>query len=242
MHTAPEEHSLTRENYLRITREITDPTSDRPNPTYEFNTDIKQERLQYGPQKHTDKDPAEADTFMRTEDASIHVTLMRHTMTFGNKGSLADQIRIRRRREMIEILNTNPPPYHEGNNEYIDNILIDIPKDMNEQTFKDACKFIVQYYQYYIPQQYKDITHGLNVGDFRTLEWRMLHTQKPDTGPAIEPITPLDLKLGINIWLERQIHRYFSTNGHIKMQPSSQNALLSTTSSTTYVNTMKSTA
>jgi hypothetical protein len=125
-----------------------------------------------------DKDPAEADTLMRTEDASTHVTLMRHTITTGNKGSLAYEIRMRKRREMTEVLDINPPPYHEGNNEYIENIPIYTPEGMNEQTFKDACKFIVQYYQYYIPQQHKDITHGLSIGDFRTLEWRMLHTKK----------------------------------------------------------------
>jgi hypothetical protein len=110
---------------------------------------------------------------------------------------------------MIEVLNINPPPYHEGNNEYIEDIPIHIPDGMNAQTFKGACSFIVQYYKFYIPQQYKDMTHGLNVGDFRTLEWRMLHTKKPDMGPDIEPITKLDLQLGITIWMERQIHRYF---------------------------------
>ena len=204
---AQEEHPLTRENYLRITREITDPTSDGYNPTYEFNTCNKQARLQYGPQKHTDKDPAEADTSMRTEDASIHVKLMRHTMMIGNEGSMSDQRHIEideqdaqvreshtreRRRGMTEIFNINPPPYHEENEEYINNLPTYIPNGMSEQTFNVACQFITEYYMHYIPRQYQDITHGLKVGDFRTLEWRMLHTQKPDMGPAIEPITPLD--------------------------------------------------
>ena len=118
-HNEHDEHPLTRENYLRIAREITDSTSEEYNPTYRFNTCIKQERLQYGPQKHTDEHATEADTFIRTEDASTHVNLMRHTITTGNEGSIAHQIRTRKRREMTEVLDINPPPYHEGNKEYI---------------------------------------------------------------------------------------------------------------------------
>ena len=106
----------------------------------------------HSPQKHTDEHATEADTFTRTEDASIHVTLMRHTIRTSNEGTLAYKIRMRKKREMTEVLDINPPPYHEGNKEYIENIPIYIPEGMNEQTFKDACKFIVQYYQYYIPQ------------------------------------------------------------------------------------------
>ena len=135
-------------------------------------------------------------------------------MTIGNEGTLAHQFPMPIRREMTEILDINPPAYHEGNNEYIDKIPIHIPDGMNEQTFNVACQFITRYYQHYIPQQYKDITHGLRTGDFRTLEWRMLHIQNPDTDPVIELITRLDLELGINIWLERQILRYYDQWTH----------------------------
>ena len=115
---------------------------------------------------------------------------MRHTIKNGNGGTLADVLQPQMRRNMKEILDINLPPYHEGNNEYLDKIPIHIPDGMNEQTFNVACQFITRYYQHYIPQQYKDITHGLRTGDFRTLEWRMLHTQKPDTDPAIENRSP----------------------------------------------------
>jgi hypothetical protein len=207
--TEHEKYLLTRENYLRIAREITDPMNEAYNPAYVFNSAPKVQRLQYGPQKDTDKDPAEADNFMRTEDASTHVTLMRHIITNGNEGTMTHEINTERRRQIIKILNTNPPPYHEGNYEYIEKIPIHIPDGMDTHTFNMACSYIVQHYKFYTPKQYKYMHDGLNIGDFRTLEWRMLHTKKPDMGPDVEPITKQDLQLGIIIWMERQIHRYF---------------------------------
>jgi hypothetical protein len=122
---------------------------------------------------------------------------------------MAHEIITERRRQIIKILNTNPPPYHEGNYEYIEMIPIHIPDGMDTHTFNMACSYIVHLYKFYTPKQYKYIHDGLNSGDFRTLEWRMLHTKKPDMGPDVEPITEQDLQLGIIIWMERQIHRYF---------------------------------
>ena len=43
-------------------------------------------------------------------------------MKTGNKGSKGDQIPIATMREMIEILEINPPSYHDGNEEYINDI------------------------------------------------------------------------------------------------------------------------
>ena len=47
--TAQNEYPATRENYLRITREITDSSSEKYNRTYEFNTDIKKAILEIWP-------------------------------------------------------------------------------------------------------------------------------------------------------------------------------------------------
>ena len=133
------------------------------------------------------KDPEDEDTTTRTEDACTHLTLMRHTMITGNRGSRGEQIPKATMRKMREILEVNPPPYHNGNEEYTNDTTINMPAGMKDQAFKQGCTEITQYYLEYIPCQYKDITHGLREGDFRTLEWRIHHTQKPNTAPLIEP-------------------------------------------------------
>ena len=143
--TEQNEYPATRQNYLRITREITDSTNEKFNPTYEFDTDIKRAILEYGPQKRIDQDPEDEDTNARTEDANTHLRLMRHIMAVGNIGSKAEQFPEATRGQMRDILRANPPPYYDGNKEYNNDITINIPTGTEEQTFKQGCTHITQY-------------------------------------------------------------------------------------------------
>ena len=71
----------TRYDYEKLVNKIlggyfSDPMDDKLNTNYEFDSKSKA-ALNYGPEKHTDHDPEYYNGNIRTEDADLHVRLLR---------------------------------------------------------------------------------------------------------------------------------------------------------------------